>query len=104
MVVRAVVESPPLQGFKSCVHVALGDMVALAVLGEWLGLVTSEGFSSPGDSMAARDNVERGVINVFRSYKLEAKPLSCLSDNPIVAFPTLEVSKSKLDRVWSNLG
>lgn len=42
----AVVKSPSPEGFKSPVDVALGDMVALVVLGERLDSVTLEAFSN----------------------------------------------------------
>lgn len=47
----AVMESPAPEGFKSLMDVAAGDMVALAVLGEQLDSMVSEGFSNVNDSM-----------------------------------------------------
>lgn len=43
---REVVKAPSLEGFKSPVDAALGDMVTLAVLGECLYSVTLEAFSN----------------------------------------------------------
>lgn len=44
-------EFPSLEGLKSLVDVALGDRVALAVLGEQLDSMVSEDFSTINDSM-----------------------------------------------------
>ena len=49
---REVMESPPLEVFKSCVDVALRGVVSgRGVMGWWLDWVISEVFSSLKDSM-----------------------------------------------------
>lgn len=48
---RVMVESPFLEGFNRCVHVALGLVMALAELGEQLDLMMMESFSHLNDSV-----------------------------------------------------